>query len=130
MEPFLLRALAAGLGLAVIAAPLGCFLVWSRMAFFGETVAQASLIGVALALGLNGTTTVLVASIAIAVVLIGLGRQRVVPPDALLSLLAHASLAVGVMATALVKGRSIDLMGLLFGDILSVTREDLGWLAV
>ena len=64
MEPFLIRALAAGIGLAVIAAPLGCFLVWQRMAFFGETVAQASLIGVALALALNldVTATVLGAS--------------------------------------------------------------------
>ena len=131
MEPFLLRALAAGLGLAVIAAPLGCFLVWQRMAFFGETVAQASLIGVALALALNldVTATVLVSSIAVALLLIALGRQTIVPVDTLLSLLAHSSLAIGVLATALAKGRSIDLMGFLFGDILAVTREDLVWLA-
>lgn len=132
MEPFLLRALAAGAGLAVIAAPLGCFLVWQRMAFFGETVAQASLIGVALALALNldVTATVLAASIAMALLLVALGRQKLVPVDSLLSLLAHSSLAIGVLATALVKGRSIDLMGFLFGDIFAVTREDLLWLAV
>ena len=83
MEPFLLRALAAGVGLAVIAAPLGCFLVWQRMAFFGETVAQASLIGVALALGfgLDVTATVLAASIAVALLLVALQRQKVVPVD-------------------------------------------------
>lgn len=131
MEPFLLRALAAGIGLAVIAAPLGCFLVWSRMAFFGETVAQASLIGVALALGfgLDVTATVLVSCVAMALLLVALSRQSIVPVDSLLSLLAHSSLAIGVLATALVKGRSIDLMGLLFGDILAVTRSDLAWLA-
>ncbi|MEQ1713030.1 MAG: metal ABC transporter permease, partial [Hyphomicrobium sp.] len=39
MEPYLLRALAAGVGLAIVAAPLGCFVVWNRMAYFGETVA-------------------------------------------------------------------------------------------
>ncbi len=132
MEPFLLRALAAGVGLAVIAAPLGCFLVWQRMAFFGETVAQASLIGVALALGfgLDVTATVLAASIAVALLLVALQRQKVVPVDSLLSLLAHSSLAIGVLATALVKGRSIDLMGFLFGDILAVTRMDLVWLGI
>jgi zinc transport system permease protein len=132
MEPFLLRALAAGLGLAAMAAPLGCFLVWQRMAFFGETVAQASLIGVALGLALqiDVTVTVLAASLAIALVLIALGRQKLVPVDTLLSLLAHSALAAGVLATALVKGRSVDLMGYLFGDILAVTREDLMWLAL
>ena len=131
MEPFLLRALAAGVGLAVIAAPLGCFLVWQRMAFFGETVAQASLIGVALALALNidVTLTVVAASVATALLLLALSRQSVVPVDSLLSLLAHSSLAIGVLATALVKGRSADLMSFLFGDILAVTLEDLMWLA-
>ena len=130
MEPFLLRALAAGLGLAVIAAPLGCFLVWQRMAFFGETVAQASLIGIALGLAFNLDLTASAVSISllVALLLIVLGRQKVVPLDALLSLLAHASLAFGVLATALVKGRSVDLMGYLFGDIFSVTRDDLIWL--
>ena len=131
MEPFLLRALAAGIGLAVMAAPLGCFLVWQRMAFFGETVAQASLIGVALglALDIDVTIAVLFASVVIAAILIGLSRQTLVPFDTLLSLLAHSALAGGVLATALVKGRSVDLMGYLFGDILVVTGDDLMWLA-
>ena len=129
MEPFLIRALAAGLGLAVIAAPLGCFLVWSRMAFFGEAIAQASLIGIALglALKLDLTLAALAGSVAVAVLLFALGRQRLVPLDSILSLLAHASLAIGVVATALVKGPSIDLMGYLFGDIFAVAPADLYW---
>jgi zinc transport system permease protein len=132
MEPFLLRALAAGVGLAVMAAPLGCFLVWSRMAFFGETVAQASLIGVALALALqiDVTATVLVACVAMALLLVALSRQSIVPVDSLLSLFAHSSLAIGVLATSLASGRSIDLMSFLFGDILSVTSGDLAWLGL
>ena len=130
MEPFLVRALVAGVGLAVIAAPLGCFLVWQRMAFFGETVAQASLIGIALGLAFNVNlpAAALGVSMLAALLLIVLGRQKLVPLDSILSLLAHASLAVGVLATALVRGRSVDLMGYLFGDIFAVTREDLWWL--
>jgi zinc transport system permease protein len=131
MEPFLVRALLAGIGLAVIAAPLGCFLVWQRMAFFGETVAQAALIGVGLGLAFNldVTAAALATTVLVALILVALGRQQVVPLDTLLSLLAHGSLALGVLATALVKGRSVDLMGYLFGDILAVTRDDLLWLA-
>jgi hypothetical protein len=95
LEPFLLRALVAGLGLAVVAAPLGCFVVWQRMAYFGETVAQASLLGVALglALQLDLTFGVLIVAIAIAFLLIWLSRQEVVGLDSVLGLLHHAALA-------------------------------------
>jgi zinc transport system permease protein len=129
LEPFLIRALAAGVGLAVIAAPLGCFIVWQRMAYFGETIAQASLIGIALGLllQLDVTASALAVALVIALLLVLLGRQKLVPLDSILGLLAHAALAVGVIATSLVRGPSVDLMGYLFGDIFAVTTEDLWW---
>jgi zinc transport system permease protein len=128
-EPFFLRALAAGIGLAVIAAPLGCIVVWRRMAYFGETIAQASLIGIALGLALqaNLTVAVLLTATAVALLLIGLGRQTLIPMDSLLGLLHHAALAAGIIATASLKGPAVDLVGYLFGDVLSVTQEDLWW---
>jgi zinc transport system permease protein len=129
MEPFVIRALAAGLGLAIVAAPLGCFVVWNRMAYFGETIAQAGLIGIALGLALQLDLTIAVLAVAIltAGLLILLGRQKLLPLDSVLGIVAHAALALGVIATALVKGPSIDLVGYLFGDILAVTVEDLWW---
>jgi len=129
IEPFLLRALAAGIGLAIIAAPLGAILVWNRMAYFGETVAQASLVGVALGLLLNidVTLSVIVTTLAVASLLIVLGRQKLVPLDAILGLTHHGTLALGVIATALIAGPSVDLMGYLFGDVFAVTEGDL-WL--
>jgi zinc transport system permease protein len=131
-DPFLLRALLAGLGLAVIAAPLGCFVVWRRMAYYGETVAQAGLIGVALGLSfsLNLTASVLVVTLIISLLLVLLSRQQVVPFDSLLGLLAHAALAVGVIAASLVRGQQIDLMAFLFGDIFAITTSDLRWIMV
>jgi len=132
IEPFLLRALLAGLGLALVAAPLGCFVVWQRMAYFGETVAQASLIGIALGLLLqiNLTAAAMAVAAVVALLLVALSRQRLVPMDALLGLLAHAALALGIIATALMRGPSIDLMGYLFGDIFAVAADDLVWIAV
>jgi zinc transport system permease protein len=129
-EPFLMRALLAGLGLAAVAAPLGCFVVWRRMAYYGETMAQAGLIGIAvgLALSLNLTASVLVVTLAVSVLLVVLSRQQVVPFDTLLGLLAHAALAVGVIAASLVRGPQLDLMAFLFGDIFAVTRTDLQWI--
>ncbi|MCU0953737.1 MAG: metal ABC transporter permease [Hyphomicrobium sp.] len=129
IEPFLLRALAAGIGLAIIAAPLGAVLVWNRMAYFGETVAQASLVGVALGLLLNidVTVSVVITTLAVAGLLIILGRQKLVPLDAILGLTHHGTLALGVIATTVLAGPSVDLMGYLFGDVFAVTQSDL-WL--
>lgn len=129
-EPFLLRALLAGLGLAVVAAPLGCFVMWRRMAYYGETVAQAGLIGIALglALSLDLTASVLVVTLAVSLLLVALSRQQVVPFDTVLGLLAHAGLAVGVIAASLVRGAQIDMMAFLFGDIFAITSTDLRWI--
>ena len=129
-EPFLMRALLAGFGLAIVAAPLGCFVVWRRMAYFGEAVAQAALIGVALGLAfsLDLTASMLLVTLAVSGLLLLLGRQQVVPFDSLLGLLAHAALALGVIAASLVRGPQVDLMGFLFGDIFAINNADLRWI--
>lgn len=128
-EPFFLKALAAGTGLAIVAAPLGCIIVWRRMAYVGETLAQSSLLGVALglALGIDLTLAVVLAAVATAFVLIAFGRQKLLALDSVLGLMHHAALALGVVAIAVLKGPSIDLMSYLFGDVFAVTTVDLLW---
>jgi zinc transport system permease protein len=127
-----MRALLAGLGLAVIAAPLGCFVVWRRMAYYGETVAQAGLIGIALglAVSVNLTAAVLLVTLVVSALLVLLSRQQIVPFDSLLGLVAHALLALGVVAASLVRGPQLDLMAFLFGDIFAITSTDLKWIYV
>lgn len=128
-EPFVQRALAAGLALAVVAAPLGCIVVWRRMAYVGETLAQAGLLGVALglALRLNLTAAVIMAAVLAALFIIAFGRQKLLSLDSVLGLMHHAALALGVIAISLIKGPSIDLMSFLFGDVFAVTNADLLW---
>lgn len=130
IEPYLLRAILAAVGLALIAAPLGCFVVWNRMSYFGETIAQASLLGVALGLLLRMDLTVSVVGVTViaAFAIIALTRQQVVPIDSVLGLMHHGTLALGVIAIASLKGQSVDLMGYLFGDIYAVARQDLYWI--
>jgi zinc transport system permease protein len=120
----------AGLGLAVVAAPLGCFVVWQRLAYFGETTAQASLLGVALALALQLDLTlgVLVVAVVVAFLLLWFTRQDVVAVDSVLGLLHHAALAAGVIATSMIEGPPVDLMGFLFGDVFAVTLWDIAWI--
>jgi len=129
-EPFVWRAFFAAVGLAVIAAPLGCIVVWRRMSYVGETLSQAGLLGVALGLAANIdlTLAVILAAIAAAGILMLLGRQKTVPLDSALGLMHHATLALGIVAISLVKGPAIDLMSYLFGDVFAVTRGDLIWI--
>lgn len=127
LDDFFVRALVAGVGLAVIAGPLGCFVVWRRMAYFGDTMAHSALLGVALSLMLdfNITAGVFLIAAMVALALIVLQRQETLSTDALLGILSHASLAVGLVLVAFITWVRIDLMGYLFGDILAVSKTDI-----
>jgi zinc transport system permease protein len=126
LDDFIFRAALAGLGVALAAAPLGCFVVWRRMAYFGDATSHAALLGVALALAtdLPIVAGVLIVALVMALIFSGLS-ERHVSADALLGVLAHAALALGLVAVSLLPGRSVDLSAYLFGEILAVTRSDL-----
>jgi len=126
LDDFLVRAALAGVGLAVAAAVLGCFVVWRRMAYFGDATAHASVLGVALSLGLGVAIFpgVLVVALAIALTVSALsGRGHSV--DTMLGVLAHSALAIGLVAVSFLPDVRIDIMAYLFGDILAVSRGDL-----
>lgn len=129
-DPFILRALAAGMGIALIAGPLGCFVVWRRMAYFGDSLAHSALLGIALGL-LTGISTnlgtVLVCS-GFALVLLWLQHTRILATDTLLGILAHAALSIGMVAISFAENQRFDLHAYLFGDILTVRTEDLFWI--
>ncbi len=129
-EAFFLRALAAALGVAVVAAPLGCFVVWRRMAYFGATLAHSALLGIALGilLGVSPTLGVAASAIAVALIVTVFERQRLIGRDTLLGILAHAGLAAGLVALSFIEGPQIDLMTALFGDVLAVSGADLIWI--
>ena len=126
-DDFIFRAFAAGIGLALITGPLGCFIVWRRLSYFGDTIAHSALLGVviAYALNFNIVIAVFVVSCFIALSLLYLQRRTNLPDDALLGLLAHSVLAIGLVLLGILSFIRIDLMGLLFGDILSVNVTDL-----
>lgn len=126
-DDFFIRALVSGIGVALIAGPLGCFIVWRRLSYFGDTLAHAALLGVALALLLeiNVTIAVFLVSSSVAISLLFLQRKATLSSDALLGLLSHSALALGLVVLALMTNVRLDLMGLLFGDILSVSKFDI-----
>ena len=126
-EDFLFRAFFAGVGLAIITGPLGCFIVWRRLSYFGDTLSHSALLGVVIgyALNFNIILSVFIISSLISLSLLFLQKKTNLPNDALLGLLAHSVLAIGLVTLGLLSFIRIDLMGLLFGDILAVNFNDI-----
>ncbi len=126
LDDFMVRATLAGVGVALAAAPLGCFIVWRRMAYFGDATAHAAILGVALSLALEVSifagTVVVALLMAVTVTLLS---RRSFAIDTLLGVMAHSALAFGLVAVSFLSGVRIDLMAYLFGDLLAVSRTDL-----
>jgi zinc transport system permease protein len=130
MDDFLLRALLGGFGVALVAGPLGAFVVWRRMAYFGDALAHSGLLGVLLGamLHVNPQLGVVLTCLLVALGLVLLQRRHGLAADTLLGILAHATLSLGLVALAFLETVRVDLVGYLFGDILAITTADLYWI--
>ena len=131
LEPFLVNAILAGFAVAVITGVMGCFVVWRRMAYFGDSLAHSALLGVALgfAVGIAVNIGIILICSVFALLLLWLQQKKVLANDTLLGILAHSALSLG-MVTISVMGQRIDLHSILFGDILTVTRPELWWIYI
>ena len=133
MDDFILRALIAGLLMVIISGPLGCVVVWRRMAYFGDTLAHSALLGTAMAImvDINPLLGVFIIGLLISTLLVVFQRKPDISSDTLLGIMAHGALAVGLVLMALMQnqGMRIDLMAYLFGDILAVSWNDLIWMS-
>ena len=129
MADFLIYALLGGIGVALIAGPLGSFVVWRRMAYFGDTLAHSALLGISIGfiMDINLNLAVIFCCVVLALVLVAMQRQRLVATDTLLGIMAHSALSLGLVAVALL-GIRVDLMAYLFGDLLAIGTEDLLWI--
>jgi len=130
LDDFMIRALVGGCGIALVSGPLGSFVVWRRMAYFGDTLAHSALLGIALGylLGIGMTAGVIAVCVGIAVLLVLLQEQRQLASDTLLGIVSHSTLSLGLVAIAFMETMRIDLLAYLFGDILSVTWADILWI--
>ncbi len=131
LDDFLIRAALAGVGLSLATGPLGSFVVWRRMAYFGDATAHAAILGVALALAADLPVTFGTLMVALAMALtVSVLAARGWAMDTTLGVLAHSALAFGLVAVSFVPGARTDLSAYLFGDILAVSRADLAFIWV
>lgn len=127
---FIARALLAGIGIALVAGPLGSLIVWRRMANFGDTLAHSTLLGVCLALllSINLYIGLIGVCVLVACALAGLSSQKHLANDTILGILAYTTLALGLIVATFLQGVRVDLLGYLYGDILAVNETDLAWI--
>ena len=128
VDDFLVRAFLAGFGLTLATGPLGAFVVWRRMAYFGDATSHAAILGVALSFAFSlplyaGILAVVVAVALTVSMLAGRGHQI----DTALGVMAHSALALGLVAVSFLPDVRVDLQSYLFGDILSVSWQDVAW---
>lgn len=126
MSEFILLATIAGMLIALAAGPMGCFLVWRRMAFFGDSMAHSALLGIALGIyfGTSNAIGIVIVCIIFTIILGSLELNGNLATDTLLGILAHSSLSLGLIWISLMS-HPINLEAILFGDILTITRHEL-----
>ena len=129
---WLLDSLLAGWLLSLMSGPLGSFIVWRRMAYFGDTLAHSALLGITLGFlfDIQLNLAIVLCAVFVALILASLQRQHIIPSDTLLGLMAHTTLAAGLVTLSLVDNVRIDINGYLFGDLLAVDRQDLITMAI
>lgn len=130
LDDFFMRAMLAGIGVALVTGPFGCFIVWRGLAYYGDTLSHSALLGIALGLlfNLDLTVSVFVVAVAVSAGLLYLQRRRGMSADAMLGMLSHTALACGLVVLAAVGSNRVDLPAFLFGDILAVSATDLAWI--
>lgn len=129
LDPFILRMLVAGIGIALVTGIMGCFVVWRRMAYFGDSLSHSALLGIVIGLmtGLPMNIGIIIVCSLFAVLLLWLQSRKILSSDTLLGILAHASLSIGIVAFSFTE-QNIDLHSLLFGDILTVSWQEIIWI--
>ncbi|MBT4879188.1 MAG: hypothetical protein HON42_05155 [Alphaproteobacteria bacterium] len=127
LEDFLVRTIIAGFLLSLVAGPIGSLIMWQKKAYFGDSLAHAAILGIAISLflGINLNFAIIFVLISFATILIFLEKQDTIPSDTILGILAHSSLAFGMVLISFKQNLYFDLEGFLFGNILSVSKQDI-----
>jgi zinc transport system permease protein len=126
MDDFLWRAVLGAGFLAAAAGPLGCFVLWRRMAYLGESVSHVGLLGVGAGILIGVDPLVGTAVLAvIAALTMAQGQARLIPADTHVGIIGHIALALGFILLAGMDTVRADLLGYLFGDVLALSETDI-----
>jgi zinc transport system permease protein len=131
MDDFLIRAIIGAALLGAAAGPLGCFVLWRRMAYLGESIAHMGLLGAGLGI-LIGVAPL--AGVAVTAIIAGLIMARTsdhyIPSGTFIGLVGHVGLALGFILLSTMETVRADLLGYLFGDVLAMSPTNIAIVAI
>ncbi|ADR51885.1 zinc uptake ABC transporter, permease protein [Candidatus Liberibacter solanacearum CLso-ZC1] len=124
---FFIRALFAGIGIILSTGPLGCFIVWQRMTYFGDTIAHSALLGVAFSLMLNLPLPLCIFMVAAltSIILLQIQKSEFIASDAILGVITHSTISISLIMLSFMTWVNTDLTSFLFGDILAINTNDI-----
>ncbi|MFT5659342.1 MAG: zinc transport system permease protein [Gammaproteobacteria bacterium] len=127
LDDFLVRSILAGLMMVSISAPMGCLMVWQRLAFLSDTLGHAAVMGVGLGLLLQVHPMIGVLAVAFLIVfsLSHVASFNNALSETTLAIISHTGLAGGLILLGILPSNSVSLEAILFGDLLATTRSDL-----
>jgi len=130
MDDFIYRALIASIGVSIIAGSLGCFVIWKRLSYFSDSISHSALLGVALGLatGVGINFGLVIVGGLFATLIVFLQQKDFWSSDAVLGIFSHISLSLGIVVLGFIGDQNTDYFSYLFGDILSITPEDIYWI--
>lgn len=130
LDDFLTRAAIAGLATAALTGPIGCFIIWRRMSFFGDTLSHSALLGVCIGLflSIHQTLSVFLVALGISAALQWLRLKSSLSSDTSLGILSHGALALGLLLLSQLPPSQIDITSVFFGDILATSRTDVAFM--
>ncbi|NNE62468.1 MAG: metal ABC transporter permease, partial [Gammaproteobacteria bacterium] len=132
LDDFVIRALIAGLLMVSIAAPMGCLMVWQRLAFLSDTLGHAAVLGVGIGIGLQLHPMLGVLAVVLLIVL-SLSRVNSLNnalSETTLAIISHSGLAAGIILLGTLPNQNISLESILFGDLLATSTSDLMMIAI
>ncbi len=126
MDEFIIQIIIAAIGISLITSALGCFVIWKKMAYFGDSLAHASLLGIAIGIlfSIDINLMILATTILFAVILGFLQNRNFLSNDALLGILAHGGISLAMIIISF-SHANFDLEGFLFGSLLFVENKDI-----
>ncbi len=127
LDDFIIRALLGGIAVAAAMGPMGSFIVWKKMAFFGDAIAHSAILGVAIGIlfGINASLSIVVFAILFALIILLLKQQNMFAGDTILGMITNGALALGMIIIALNSHAKINILNILLGDILATNYQDI-----
>ncbi|MFT7086926.1 MAG: zinc transport system permease protein [Rickettsiales bacterium] len=120
-EPLFIKALIAGIGVAIALAPIGVFVLWKKMAYFSDAISHSAIFGLAIAtiIAVSPMYGIVLCAVIFCFLMFIIGKQNLYSIDSIIGITSATLLSIGMILLAFFPSE-IELEEYLFGDLLNL----------